>query len=88
MFKLGRLRCSFCGKSAAEVSKLVAGPRVYICDACVAVASRLMEGDPHDDGRPHTEGQSVWQRVSARARRLLRGEGARRVGSAAATVRG
>jgi ATP-dependent protease Clp ATPase subunit len=88
MFKLGRLRCSFCGKSAAEVSKLVAGPRVYICDACVAVASRLMEGDTHDDGPPHTAGQSVWRRVSARARRLLGGDGARRVCPAAPTVRG
>ena len=88
MFKLGRLRCSFCGKSAAEVSKLVAGPRVYICDACVAVASRMMEGDSHDDGRPHTAGQSVWRRVSARVRRLLRGDGTRRVCSAASTARG
>ena len=37
-----RLACSFCGKSAAQVTKLVAGPRVYICDACAATALRLM----------------------------------------------
>jgi ATP-dependent Clp protease ATP-binding subunit ClpX len=42
MFFRTRLACSFCGKSAAEVSKLVAGPRVYICDTCVATASRIM----------------------------------------------
>jgi len=30
-------------KKAAEVSKLVAGPhRVFICDSCVAIASRIM----------------------------------------------
>ena len=88
MFKLRRLRCSFCRKSESEVSKLVAGPRVYICDACVAVASRLMEGGSHDDDRPHTAGPSFWRRVSARARRLLRGDGARRVCSPASTARG
>jgi ATP-dependent Clp protease ATP-binding subunit ClpX len=26
--------CSFCGKSHAEVRKLIAGPGVYICDSC------------------------------------------------------
>ena len=37
-----KLACSFCGKSAEQESKLVAGRRAYICDACVAVAQRLM----------------------------------------------
>ena len=41
-----KLACSFCGKSEAEVAKLVAGPRrVFICDQCVAAARRLMEDD-------------------------------------------
>ncbi len=38
----GRLRCSFCGKDARDVLKLVAGPRVYICDQCVAMAAKIM----------------------------------------------
>ena len=29
--------CSFCGKSQAEVRKIIAGPGVYICDSCVNV---------------------------------------------------
>ena len=29
------LACTFCGRSQREVRKLIAGPRVYICDACV-----------------------------------------------------
>ena len=55
MVKLRRLACSFCGKSDADVAKLVAGPRAYICDECVAVARRLMEsGDapPPPQARP------------------------------------
>jgi len=31
------LRCSFCGKSQHDVRKLIAGPGVYVCDACVEV---------------------------------------------------
>ena len=27
--------CSFCGKSHAEVRKLIQGPGVYICDNCI-----------------------------------------------------
>jgi ATP-dependent Clp protease ATP-binding subunit ClpX len=34
--------CSFCGKSAANVRKLIAGPGVYICDECVDVCSRII----------------------------------------------
>lgn len=34
--------CSFCGKSRAEVKKLVAGPGVYICDACVGVCQGVL----------------------------------------------
>ena len=29
------LQCSFCGKSPEEVQRLIAGPTVYICDACI-----------------------------------------------------
>jgi hypothetical protein len=42
MFFQRKLACSFCGKTAAQVSKLVAGRRAYICDACAAEAQRLM----------------------------------------------
>jgi ATP-dependent Clp protease ATP-binding subunit ClpX len=51
MFGKHRLACSFCGKKDDDVAKLVAGPRVYgagprvyICDECVTIANRLMEG--------------------------------------------
>jgi ATP-dependent protease Clp ATPase subunit len=38
-----KLACSFCGKDASQVAKLVAGAKAYICDQCVAKASRIME---------------------------------------------
>jgi ATP-dependent Clp protease ATP-binding subunit ClpX len=39
-------RCSFCGRSEAEVDKLVSGPRVYICDRCAYETIRIMEAVP------------------------------------------
>ena len=35
--------CSFCGKSHAEVRKLIAGPGVYICDSCITVCKGILE---------------------------------------------
>jgi len=34
--------CSFCGKSKAEVKKLIAGPGVFICDQCVTVCQGVL----------------------------------------------
>jgi ClpX C4-type zinc finger len=36
--------CSFCGRSREECAKLIAGPGVFICDRCVARATRLSVG--------------------------------------------
>jgi ATP-dependent Clp protease ATP-binding subunit ClpX len=35
--------CSFCGKSQAEVRKIIAGPGVYICDSCVNVCKTIID---------------------------------------------
>ena len=35
--------CSFCGKSHAEVRKLIAGPGVYICDSCITVCKGILD---------------------------------------------
>jgi ATP-dependent Clp protease ATP-binding subunit ClpX len=35
--------CSFCGKSHAEVKKLIAGPGVYICDNCVILCKQVLD---------------------------------------------
>jgi ClpX C4-type zinc finger len=36
------LRCKFCGRPQREVRKLIAGPGVYICEACVAMAGSVV----------------------------------------------
>ena len=35
--------CSFCGKSHAEVGRLIAGPGVYICDSCITVCKGILD---------------------------------------------
>jgi ATP-dependent protease Clp ATPase subunit len=44
-------RCSFCGKSQTEVKTLVAGPGVFICDECVALAQTFIDR-PKPDTSP------------------------------------
>ena len=34
--------CSFCGKRRREVRKLISGPRVFICDECVALCNDIL----------------------------------------------
>ena len=36
------VKCSFCGKSQDSVSKLVAGPNVYICDECIDLCNEIV----------------------------------------------
>jgi len=36
--------CTFCQRPPGEVSKLIAGPNVYICDACVAAGEETLSG--------------------------------------------
>ena len=43
------LHCSFCGKAQHEVAKLIAGPFVFICDACVAICNDVIAGRPIAD---------------------------------------
>ncbi len=47
--------CSFCGKSQAEVKKIIAGPGVYICDSCVNVCKTIIDREvkqPVVDAKP------------------------------------
>jgi ATP-dependent Clp protease ATP-binding subunit ClpX len=39
------LRCSFCGKEAIEVRKLITGPQVHICDECVSLCNEILAQD-------------------------------------------
>ena len=39
------LACSFCKKWQYEVSKLIAGPDVYVCDECVEKCNDILRED-------------------------------------------
>lgn len=43
-----QLRCSFCGKTDKQVRKLIAGPKVYICDECVGLCTNLIQEEYYD----------------------------------------
>jgi ATP-dependent Clp protease ATP-binding subunit ClpX len=45
--------CSFCGKSHAEVKKLIAGPGVYICDNCVILCKNVLDKELATAARKH-----------------------------------
>jgi ClpX C4-type zinc finger protein len=38
----GNLVCSFCGKSQAQVARLIAGPTVHICDQCAVLCMEIL----------------------------------------------
>ena len=46
--------CSFCGKEQGEVTKLIAGPQVYICDECIDLCNEIVKDEDaaqaSDDG--------------------------------------
>src|SRR5678815_4162798 len=43
--------CSFCGKSHAEVKKLIQGPGVYICDSCIVVCKSVLDKELRADNK-------------------------------------
>ena len=42
-------RCSFCGKPASQVRRLISGPGVFICDECVFLCQEIMNEDVVSD---------------------------------------
>jgi ATP-dependent Clp protease ATP-binding subunit ClpX len=51
--------CSFCGKSHAEVNKLIKGPGVYICDHCIRLCKGILDAEEAQQRRPSRPLQSV-----------------------------
>ena len=49
--------CSFCGKSQDEVTRLVEGPGVYICDGCIEFCNSLLFAD-ENAARSHSKKKS------------------------------
>ena len=44
------IRCSFCGKTQAQVQRILSGPNVYICNECVALCSTLLQENMYETG--------------------------------------
>ena len=40
-----RVTCSFCGKPAEQVEKMITGAGVHICNECVTMCYRILEED-------------------------------------------
>jgi ATP-dependent Clp protease ATP-binding subunit ClpX len=40
-----RLRCSFCGRTHDEVTRLVAGASAHICDRCIEKCVGVLEAN-------------------------------------------
>ena len=36
------IRCSFCGRGQEEVTKLISGPSVYICNECIKLCNDIL----------------------------------------------
>ena len=66
-----KLACSFCGKRDFEVEKLVAGPQVYICDKCVALASQIMQSSSTDGQSRRGPAGSLTQRALVRVHQMM-----------------
>ena len=45
----GTFSCTFCGKRAEQVKKLVAGPGVYICDECIDLCNEIIAEETRSD---------------------------------------
>ena len=58
--------CSFCGKSHAEVRKLIAGPGVYICDSCINVCKSILDKELTEDARRQSSNIRVPKPVDIR----------------------
>jgi hypothetical protein len=64
--------CTWCARPPSEVSKLIAGPDVYICDACIASAEHSAAGSPASGPFAHKVKRSVASKCAFCGRRASR----------------
>ncbi len=64
------IRCSFCSRTAHEVTSMVAGPEVYICDRCIHDASGIVRGDLQAYVPPAPTAGGGRRQVPGRPRRM------------------
>jgi hypothetical protein len=80
------LACTFCGATKTDVAHLIAGPGIFICDACVRLARQVIqEADQQNQSRTYldplpatsTLGCSFCDKAANQAHRLVAGPGVR-----------
>lgn len=49
--KQSEVRCSFCGKLSEDVSKIIAGPNVNICNECIEICNEILADDLESQGK-------------------------------------
>ncbi|MEI3229520.1 MAG: ATP-dependent Clp protease ATP-binding subunit ClpX [Lachnospiraceae bacterium] len=62
-----KVHCSFCGKSQAQVRKLIAGPGgAFICDECVDICAEIIEEELEEEGEEREDHEKVsdWQEIN------------------------
>ncbi len=57
-----QVRCSFCGKTQDEVGRIIEGPGVYICDACINFCNTLLYGEDAEEVKPRRKSQKNEQK--------------------------
>ena len=65
-----QIRCSFCGKTQDEVGRIIEGPGVYICDACISFCNTLLYGDVAEVEKPRRKGQKEKEFVLPKPREI------------------
>jgi len=57
------LSCSFCSKNKDEVTRLIAGPSVYICDECIDSCYNLIQEQTIKDKKINTRTGITLQKI-------------------------
>ena len=60
MDKTDDIKCSFCGKSRSDVKKLISGPKVFICDECVALCNDILTKEDRKAERSYPKPREVF----------------------------
>ena len=56
--------CSFCGKRRREVRKLISGPRVFICDECVALCNDIIAKEEAAERPKHPRPREIYDELN------------------------
>lgn len=59
-----QVRCSFCAKHESEITKIIAGPGIYICNECVQACNGILDEATTPHVRSPEAELPYWQSLS------------------------